>query len=151
MRQIAIEDSTFNELAKLTQPLQGDTADTVIARLIKSYKKNGHAPGATAKASGKFITRKVNPDDIKKFLRPKFATVRYWQAARQCFIEKKQERIGVLPLVNMIFDFPNTPEKTDRVNRAVRSMSVALRGYTGGIAAETFKEPETDVFQLRKK
>ncbi len=47
MRQILIEDSTFKGLAKLTQPLQGDTADTVIARLIKSYKRNGQAKAAT--------------------------------------------------------------------------------------------------------
>jgi hypothetical protein len=150
MRHREIEEATLNELAKLTTPLSGETLDTIIMRLVKSYKKNGHAPGPT-QTTGKLITRQVNPDRLRDLMRAKYSTMNYWQAAQAVMIAAKQNRMGVLSIVNAIFDFPNTPEKSDRVSRAVRSMSVALRGYTGGAASKTFKEPEVDVFELRKK
>jgi hypothetical protein len=149
MRHREIAESTLNELAKLTTPLSGETIDTVIMRLVKSYKKNGHAP--TPQATAEFITRKTNPDRLRDLMRPKYNTMTYWQAARAVMIAAKQNRMGLLSITNAVFDFPNTPEKSDRVNRAVRSMQVALRGYTGGAASKIFKEPETDVFELKKK
>ncbi len=154
MRIKEINDETFGELTKLTTPLSGETLDTIIMRLVKAYKRNGHVPPAIVKGKGirsTFISRKTNPDNIKKFIRQKFDGLVYWQAAQKCFISSTQDRLGIPSLVNMIFDFPNTPEKSDRKNRAYRSLSVALRGYTGGMAHKTFKEPEVDVFELKKK
>ena len=153
MRNREIQEATLQELAKLTTPLSGETLDTIIMRLVKSYKRNGHAPGvAIAKGTHQVHTaRKTNPDKLADLVRPKFKGLTYWQAAQKVFIASKQDRLGLLSITNSIFDFPNTPQKSDRVNRAVRSMSVALRGYTGGAASKTFKEPEVDVFELKKK
>lgn len=152
MRNREIDEGTFNELTKLTTPLSGETLDTIIMRLVKSYKKNGHAPAPqTTARTGKFITRKTNPDRLADLVRPKYKEMTYWQAARAAMIAAKQNRMGLLSITNAVFDFPNTPEKSDRVSRAVRSMQVALRGYTGGAASKTFNEPEVDVFELKKK
>ena len=113
----------------------------------------GHAPGvAIAKGTHQIHTaRKTNPDRLRELMKQKYKTMTYWQAARAVMIASKQNRMGTLSIVNSIFDFPNPPQKSDRVNRAVRSMQVALRGYTGGAASKTFKEPEVDVFELKKK
>ncbi len=153
MRHRTIEEATLNELAKLTTPLSGETIDTVIMRLVKAYKRNGHAPGvAIAKGTHQVHTaRKTHPDKLGDLVRPKYKSMTYWEAARAVMIAAKQNRMGTLSIVNAVFDFPNTPEKSDRVNRAVRSMQVALRGYTGGPASKVFKEPEVDVFELKKK
>lgn len=151
MRQREIEEATFNELTKLTTPLSGETLDSVIMRLVKAYRKNGHVSAATPPASGKFITRKTNPDRLRNLMKQKYNQMTYWEAARAVIIGAKQNRMGLLSITNSVFDFPNTPQKSDRVNRAVRSMQVALRGYTGGAASKIFKEPEVDVFELKKK
>ena len=150
MRHREIQQSTLNELAKLTTPLSGETIDSVIMRLVKSYKRNGHAPVAPTRTTGK-IARRTNPDRLLNLMRPKYKAMNYWEAARAVMIAAKQNRMGLLSITNAVFDFPNTPQKSDRVNRAVRSMQVALRGYTGGPASRIFKEPETDVFELKKK
>jgi len=84
MRIREITDDTFIELSKLTTPLSGETLDTVIMRLIKAYRKNGHAPIASGFAKGthtKFTARKTHPDKLIKFIRPKYQGIPYWQAA----------------------------------------------------------------------
>ena len=151
MRIKEIEQATFNELTKLTTPLSGETLDTIIMRLVKAYRKNGHAPTAAPKASGTFITRKTNPDKLADLVKQKYKGMTYWQAAQAVMIASGQSRMGLLGITKMVFDFPNDPKRSDRINRAVRSMQVALRGYTGGPASKTFKEPEVDVFELKKK
>jgi len=153
MRIKEIEEATFIELSKLTTPLSGETLDTIIMRLVKAYRKNGHAPLSSLPKGThtKHTARKTHPDKLIKFIRQKYQGLSYWQAAQKVFIANRQDRLTVLAITNSIFDFPNTVEKSDRVNRAVRSMSVALRGYTGGAASKTFKEPEVDVFELKRK
>jgi len=122
-------------------------------RLVKAYRKNGHAPLSSLPKGThtKFTVRKTNPDKLQDLMKSKYKGQRYWEAARAVMIASRQERMGTLSIVNLIFDFPNDPKKSDRINRAVRSMQVALRGYTGGPASKTFKEPEVDVFELKKK
>ncbi len=158
MRQIEIEESTFNELAKMTTPLKGETADTVISRLIRIAKRNGQVPTSPARATGKgsrkFITRKINPDKLsnhfrQKFINEKGVPMTYWQAAEKVFISCGQKRLTLLNLAKSIFDFPNNPKKPDRLDRAVRSLEVAMRGYSGSPARKLFNEPELDVFEYK--
>ena len=65
------------------------------------------------------------------------------------FSASGNERLGLSSIVNMIFDFPNTPEKKDRHHRASRSLQVALKCYAGG--QNLFDEPVKDVFEVKEK
>ncbi len=220
MRQtVLLEQSTFNDLVRLAIPLKDD-ADSVIARLIRTAKKNGHTlagarrvkakaapgrgkgtpngigtrigelikkgwsnqrifkamkkefpksrikgpasvvwyrskfkrktPGKAATTPG-VIKRVSNPDKLSKFIRPKYRNMKYWEAAQKAFIAQGRQRLGILSLANVIFDFPTTPQKEDRINRAIRSLTVAIRGYNQPKVKLLFNEPTLDVYELKRR
>ncbi len=154
MAKVDLSKGTIGELKKMaiTEDKDGwptvETIDSVIVRLIESGRLKTRKASKVIKLDPKRITRKVNPDDIRKFIREKFQGVsNYREMTVRVFTSCGNERLGLTSIVNMIFQFPNTIEKKDRVHRASRSLQVALRCYAGG--KKLFDEPEKDVYELK--
>jgi hypothetical protein len=127
--------------------------DSVIIRLIRSNHiangKSNKKPTIT-KLDPHKISRKTNPDNIRHFIRSQHQGLpNYREIALRVFSASGNERLGLSSIVNMIFDFPNTPEKKDRHRRAARSLQVALRCYAGG--KSLFDEPIKDIYEVKVK
>lgn len=159
MAKVEMKKATICELRKMATTTDKDgwpvteDIDSVILRLIRSNQlgNGAKAKGTTARTVGvKKRSRKTNPDNIKKFIRDKYQGLsNYREIAIRVFGASQNDRLGLLSIVNMIFDFPNTPEREDRRYRACRSVQVALRNYAG--TKRRFDEPIKDIFELKEK
>jgi len=146
-----LEEKTVNDLISVGIPLQEDV-DAIIQRLVKFYKKNSSAPTGSmgtlfsrAAALTSKTKRSTNPDALNKFLRPQYRRIPYQESIPMAFIKEGQARLSVASIVSLLFDFPNDPQKQDRVSRATASLTIAMR-YNAG--AKIFKEPVFEVFEL---
>ena len=139
---IEISEETHRELARVARPLI-DNADDIILRLVRAYKRHN---GPSSKNGAVPVTRKTrNPDDIKVWRRDRYKQIPYTQAIGK-IIKEKQQPLGILSIVRLMFDFPRDGLYEDRTDRAIKSLLASLQSKSG---VEIFKQKSHHVFDLK--